>query len=147
MTRIRSRILSTLAACTLVAVAVSQGRASAPEGHYTLEDDGWVRDNRTGLVWEHPYQEGPYTWSNANQRCENRGYRAPTIKEALTLVDSAAPTGEWFDDAWFPSTKNDWFWTSSSAAGAPDTHGWALRFNGGTYQRPKTDLYPVRCVR
>lgn len=80
-----------------------------------------VTDTRTGLTWEQPIVREQKTLTEANRHCEALapGYRLPTRKELLSLVDftregpaitavfSGTPalqhmTGEY-----------DWFWTST----------------------------------
>jgi hypothetical protein len=90
-----------------------------------------VTDTRTGLVWEQPIERTKHDQRGALDHCAARGagYRVPTRKELLTLVDFTrelpaivspfldAPAA--FGEGGAP---NDWFWSATP---------WSLERPGG----------------
>jgi hypothetical protein len=91
------------------------------------------------------------TWAEAKAYCATLGFRLPSVKELVTIVDftNSAPA---IDTATFlgPYHAED-FWTSSEAAGQPSL-AWDVGFSGGDFGAGPgsgTKTYPslVRCVR
>jgi len=85
------QVLSLVAVVLGAAVAVSAS-ASSPAGRYAVTD-GTVRDTRTGRTWQrHIDPAHGVTWAGAAVYCqsldvEGRGWRLPTVKELLSIVD------------------------------------------------------------
>jgi hypothetical protein len=105
--------------------------ANAPSGadpsdRYTLDAASvTVTDNRTGLTWQRSVDPVRYTWDQAKSYCQGLllaagGWRLPTYKELLTLVDPTNVTLS-IDAGAFPGTPagppEDAFWSSSPSAG------------------------------
>ena len=137
----------TCAAILASLIGGMQVRAEAPPDRYMVNAaQGLVTDVRTGLVWQHPANTGTYTWDQAATYCRGlgSGSRVPTLKELLTLVDPtrARPA---IDIKAFPSTIQEWFWTSSNRASAgPAAVSFATGASG--FYRA-TEALRVRCVR
>ena len=134
------------AAAFLAAAALTlRSTASAPEGHYTITSNT-VLDTKTGLTWERVLSGTALTWANAGTYCstlelDGSGWRMPTLKELLTLVDFSvdAPAVS-IDSVAFPATPGEFFWSTPSGRG--------VGFNGGfaaAVTIPGTAN--VRCVR
>jgi hypothetical protein len=128
---------------------LARAAADAPPDRYTLAQ-GLVTDNRTGLVWQQPASTSFYTWDQARTYCQalrlgtSSGFRVPSLKELMTLVD---PTRRMpaLDSKAFPSTPTEWFWSSSNrAASGPAAVSFA---SGGTAYYRASDALRVRCVR
>jgi hypothetical protein len=135
-----------LAALVLAGVMVSLvTTASAPAGRYDISSNT-VRDTKTGLTWQRVLSGTALTWANAGSYCstlelDGTGWRMPTLKELMTLVDfSAIPPAVTIDALAFPGTPAEFFWSTPSGRG--------VSFNGGfaaAVTIPGTAN--VRCVR
>jgi hypothetical protein len=122
-----------------------------------------VRDNETGLVWEHSPETTPRTWEDAVRTCWLRqvggrlGWHLPMIEELASLVDPAVPepgpalppghpfqnvqTGGLFESAYWSST------TDVRGAFLP-TQAWEVRFfDGTTGDSGKSGARHLWCVR
>jgi hypothetical protein len=126
------------------------GSAEAPAGRYVVEAET-VTDSRTRLTWQRVPDLTPRVWSQAGAYCASlevngRGWRLPSIKELLTIVDESR-WGPAIDPVAFPSTPSDYFWTSSPLATFP-MFIWTVFFGKGTasfFDASNPRL--VRCVR
>jgi hypothetical protein len=113
--------------------------------------DGTVLDTRTMLTWQQTMAAGSYTWSDAQGYCaalalNGAGWRLPSVKELMTLVDLSRVDPA-TDVATFPDTTSDYFWSSSSVAGS-DGAAWGVSFNKGSSGAAPEDFPSrVRCVR
>lgn len=130
-------------------------RALAPSPHYALSA-GTVYDNGTKLTWQRSVPATTYGWDQAATLCSSgevtslggSGWRLPTKKELLTLVDySVAPPGPTIDVTAFPDTPAGSYWSISPlAASVPGR--WFVDFAHGyaaDYAEGPTSY--VRCVR
>lgn len=81
-----------------------------------------VQDTQTKLVWQRTVQEAMVDMKGALAYCTSAsvaalggsGWRLPTGKELLTLVDYAVPPpGPTIDETAFPNTAAAFFWSSS----------------------------------
>jgi hypothetical protein len=144
-------------AVLLSVVSSSPVRADAPPGRYTASG-GTVVDNATQLTWQQLVATsggddgaGRSTWANANGYCASLGggYRLPTAKELLTIVDfsKANPAIDTSASA-FPDTPPEEFWTATPLAGSPPTSAWFISFvDGYAGNVDMTQPNRVRCVR
>lgn len=105
-----------------------------------------VTDTRTGITWQRTVSSGFYTWADANSYCAGlgTGWRLPTLKELLTLVDptrhdpSIAPM--------FRNTPSTSFWTTTRDV--YDRALWSVTFShGNTITHGETNMLAVRCAR
>jgi hypothetical protein len=148
----------TLGLAVLVSVVVSSPvRADAPPGRYTASG-GTVVDSVTHLTWQQMVATsggddgaGRSTWANAKSYCASLGggYRLPTTKELLTIVDFSK-TNPSIDTSVgaFPDTPSDVFWTATPLAGSPPTSAWFINFyDGYAGNVDMTQPNRVRCVR
>jgi hypothetical protein len=114
-----------------------------------------IADNRTGLTWQRNVDPGRYTWDQAKTYCQGLslapgGWRLPSFKELLTLVDPTKASPAIDSDA-FPATPagpiEDASWSSTPVAGQTG-RAWAVNFNGGMGYNPTTATSSLaRCVR
>ena len=136
----------------LVALWAFAAVASAPPGQYTIPGDGTVHDTKTGLVWQQAMALGSYTWNQAGSYCAGlslagTGWRLPSVKELMTLLDFTATSGVMIDIAAFPNTPAQVFWSSSPLPGYPSA-AWSVAFSNGSADGSHVgSTYQVRCVR
>ena len=147
-------VLASVLACAL---APSSGRADAPPGRYTAVG-GAVVDKITNLTWQQMVATGGgddgagrSTWANAKSYCAalGNGYRLPTAKELLTLIDFSK-TGPAIDTSAgaFPNTPSEPFWSATPLRGSPPTSAWFIDFSDGyAGNADMTQPSRVRCVR
>ena len=126
-------------------------QAAAPAGRYTVAS-GTVYDTKTKLTWQQVVS-GSYTQSAGAAYCaalslNGTGWRLPTFKELLTIVDfSVASPGPTIDANAFPNTPSSAFWSSTAEAGGS---GYYFIFEFGFAEGTadvSSSTYPVRCVR
>jgi len=117
----------------------------------TSRDDVAV-DRITGLMWQRNVGANPTSFAGAKHECDrltlagHADWRLPSRIELVSILDLARVQPA-VDPVVFPQTPNDWFWTSSAAAGDLQS-AWYVYFYFGY---PKTDLasnqFSWRCVR
>jgi hypothetical protein len=138
--------------CALV-LCVDSADASAPAGRYTTQL-GTVTDTLTGLVWQQSVSSTTYTWANAKNYCstlslQGSGWRLPTLKEILTLVDYSAQNAPTIDGTAFAGTvcsPGCSYWSSTPDPGG--TAAWDVDFSVALpYDDAATTPELVRCVR
>jgi hypothetical protein len=131
--------------------------ADAPPGRYTASG-GTVVDGATHLIWQQVLATsggddgaGRSTWANAKSYCASLGggYRLPTAKELLTIVDFSRTNPSIDTSAGgFPGTPSEPFWTATPLAGSPPTGAWFISFDDGyAGNGDMTQPSRVRCVR
>lgn len=125
-----------------------------PTGPVFQENIGTVSDAARGLTWQQADDGTKKTWEQALAYCEGLSlgvwsdWRLPTVKEIASLEDFA--TYPVANLAYFPTTKQDYYWSSTTVGSAPTT-AWQASFLGGGVGSPglvkaSADAY-VRCVR
>lgn len=157
----RSRLRSFLMIVVVTLCAALPAQADAPPGQYdNTMGVGTVYDTKTGLVWQQTVPTtggdngtGGYLWSNAKTYCTNlnlngSGWRLPTVKELLTLVDVADQNPS-IDNSMsgFPTAPSGVFWSATPQAGSP-SQAWSVDFlTGETAVDGVAGPSRVRCVR
>jgi hypothetical protein len=130
---------------------VRGGAVPLGSAHYEITPN-WLRDARTGLVWQREVPTRTFAVAEAADYCatlqldEETEFRLPTMKELQTLVDEqrARPA---LDPEAFPDTPSESFWSSSAWSGTTDLN-WYVRFDSGSaLYELSTELFRVRCVR
>jgi len=117
--------------------------ADAPSStRFTLMLNGAaVKDNQTGLIWEQEPDREHDVWSRSVARCATKdvggqkGWRAPTVDELKTLIDTsqhdpALPAGHPFSNI-----KSEIYWTATPHP-TDDIVAWQISFFSG---EPVTD--------
>jgi hypothetical protein len=130
-----------------VLLALQHARADAPAGHYVVEANG-VRDTKTGLLWQEPLSTSTYPFNATANYCASLGigWRVPTVKELLTLVDRGRYNPA-IDTRYFPGPAHN-VWSSSLLARNPsETEAWVVAFDSGSSSYSNTNVdFRVRCV-
>jgi hypothetical protein len=137
-------------------VDVSNGAPNAES--YTINGDGTVTDNVTGLMWQQAVPSTPYAWSDAVAYCPtltlgaHSDWRLPTIIELVSLIDYSVGddnVNPSINATVFPGTPiSPSFWSSTPLASSPSSEAWALDFAlGGVTYLVVNDPGEVRCVR
>ena len=101
-------------------------------------------DTETDLEWERN-GHGRTTWDDAVRLCETLpdGWRLPTIKELMTIVErnTVSPASE------LPGLRPSMHWSSSTSA-CYSIGAWSVDFYYGVAgYRDKTSHGYIRCVR
>jgi Protein of unknown function (DUF1566) len=154
-------ILRRLGALAIIMVTSPRSvDAAAPAGHYVVTagsgtDNGTVYDTKSKLTWQQTVSS-LYTLADAKAYCAGAGaslggagWRVPTIKELLSIVDFFSQTALAIDSNAFPATPPlARFWSSSPLAGS-SSYAWTVHFfNGGsTADLDVSFTSLVRCVR
>jgi hypothetical protein len=121
----------------------------------TLGSVPTVHDNRTGLTWQQYTSASAgatqYTQAAATTACValGSGWRLPTYKELVTLVDYAqtGATGPMID-AVFTDTPSGETWTSTPFVVTPPYQMWMVSFAYGSTGYNTTNApYYARCVQ
>lgn len=137
----------------LLAFSANEAQSAAPAGRYTVSEET-VIDEVTGLTWQR-VASVTISWAGANQYCGNLsldggGWRLPTRKELLSIVDMRATTPPVIDVTAFSGTPTNgitWFWSSSRYA-FNSSYGWVVDFYGGSADVDSLGSgCRVRCVR
>jgi hypothetical protein len=164
----RGKVRASLAATGLTVLAAS-ARADAPGDQYGLFDSNaqTIQDAWTGLIWQRSAPTQALGFYDASTYCAalslatpsgaSSGWRVPSYKELLTIVDETPHTEYvgygltevWIDANAFPQTAVDREYWTSSAYVRDSPSAYALDFSDGRGDRQYTDtvmvLY-VRCV-
>jgi hypothetical protein len=151
-----SKLVGGLVVSTLIASLEVMAIGAAPSGRYTLAG-ATVVDNKTKLIWQRFNSPSALERDEAKTYCGapstlaelgGKGWRLPTTKELLTLVDYSVPApGPAIDETAFPGTPADFFWTATPLPEGKDGL-WNVDFAYGhstTYPRGSASY--VRCVR
>jgi len=121
--------------------------------------DGTVTDLNTGLMWQKQDDGVLYNWYQATgasgdgynypdpvNACDP-GWRLPTKKEFLSLVDYAIPNPWPAINPIFSNAKASGYWSSAGLAFYP-RHAWNINlYNGSANVDMKSTALYVRCVR
>jgi len=98
------------------------------------------------LEWQADVPDQKFTWKEATDYAASLGdgWRLPTIKELLTLVDyeKCGPAC-----SVFPDCPCDWFWSSSPVSGNTTVAWYVSFYHGGAYDDGVSAARRVRCVR
>lgn len=88
---------------------------------FTDNGDGTVTDQRTGLTWQKQDDGVTRNWTTSVTYCEDLSlaghddWRLPTKKELISIMDYGRANPA-IDPAYFPDTKQGWYWTSTLRA-------------------------------
>jgi hypothetical protein len=120
---------------------------------YSVEGDGTVKDQVTGLMWQQTPPTALYKWAEAARYCASlalAGYgdwRVPTEIELISIVDDTVVTGPALDGATFVDTVEGYYWSSLPMAGSAG-NAWLVDFiTGSAYDGDVEADINVRCVR
>ncbi|WP_162274103.1 DUF1566 domain-containing protein [Leptospira tipperaryensis] len=144
---------------------------SAYTGPFTNVGDGTVVDQKSGLVWQRCASglgsaADSYTdcsvgtanvlfWDAALNYCNTLnlggvgGWRLPSVKELVSLVDYTRTSSPFINQTFFPNSA-DYYWTSTThPSGSYKNTAYQVIFTSGTYDTfdKATSSVRVRCVR
>lgn len=118
---------------------------------YTINGDGTVTDNLTGVVWQQTVSPDVYEWADANAYCNNlnlagTGWHLPTLSQlfSIEVQGGAVP---YVDQTAFPNTPVDSYWTSTFYSDSTDYVWYDYFAAGGPYFGYITSSLFVRCAR
>jgi len=156
-----------LLACAAL-LAVAPALAVSPADQYKTfgRDEGIIIDQKTTLLWQRSNSPQPLQWTDAKAYCATltivsdnttySGFRLPTYKELLTIVDENPSfeeekgvfTAKAIDANAFPNTPPTSFWSSTPNAANPANSAWSVDFGSGV-SNPEAVLFGlfVRCVK
>ncbi|MEI7661624.1 MAG: DUF1566 domain-containing protein [Bacteroidota bacterium] len=108
----------------------------------TLNGDGTVTDNNTGLMWQQT-DGGEMTWENATTFCGNltlAGHSDWRLPRALELfgINNYNHLNPALNSAFFTTTTADYWWTSETQADDV-TKVWVVNAGGGVGAHPKSE--------
>lgn len=138
-------------------------RESAPASRFTINANGTVLDNKTGLTWKQCVEgqsgagcatgiPSAFTWGDALTQAAGStfaGYadwRLPNLKELRSLAEVKC-YGPAINLTVFPNTSSDYFWSSSPVVGS-NPHARGIYFLYGYDEwYAKGGAYYIRLVR
>jgi hypothetical protein len=147
MNQLRNELVGALLLVGAVLLQHQSSSASAPAGRYAVAS-GIVTDKQTGLAWQQVHDPNTKSFGISTTHCANlnlngKGWRVPSMKELMTLVDDAVKAPA-IDRVAFPNTPSSDFWTSSTTEG----NAYVVSFEqGGARGDAVTSSHFVRCVR
>jgi hypothetical protein len=138
------------------------GPSKGSSSSFTDNNDGTVKDNATGLIWQKCSQgqnndstcsgSAMYAnWTAALNYCSNlnlagRTWRLPTVNELGSLLDTTKTIQPTIDTTAFPNTVANGYWSSTTYAPGT-TLAWLVNFNDGNVSNfLKANNSYVRCV-
>jgi hypothetical protein len=148
---LRYRTLVQAAALVAIALVTRHSGADAPPGRYTISA-GTVIDTKTGLTWQQGVGPGA-NWANAKTYCAGlslagTGWRLPTMKELLTILDVLRSGAPYIDQTAFPGPAAA-FWSSTPYAPSSG-NAWIVyttALSSANYFLSVSSSTTVRCVR
>lgn len=103
-----------------------------PAIRFVSLDGGMVSDAITQLVWQQPTNGWTMPWADAKTSCSSVGFRLPTVKELISLVDPTLSSGPTINQSAFPGTMPAGYWTSTPYAG-DSGNAWMVYFYAGSF--------------
>ncbi len=135
---------TTIMAITLTLCLVGMGMSGTAFAQRSVDKNGTVTDNVTGLMWQKDTVEQPKNWWNAESTASglalggHTGWRLPDGQELQALYNS--PCKE------IMTVKPYWYW-SSTVYQANTGYALAVNFSGGNMWQLRENGYFVRAVR
>ena len=118
------------------------------EPKYTINSDGTVTDENSGLIWQRQDDGVKRNWDQAKAYCTNLGskWHLPNEKELAGIANYGTHNPA-IDSSIFPGTHSKYYW--SSRVNTDDTSEvWCVNFRlGYLFIRKKNSDYYVRCVK
>jgi len=141
-------------------------RASTHPMSFTDNGNGTVTDNNTGLMWQKQDDGKMYNWYKASGSYDatynpasqsvcgeltlggHSDWRLPPKEELITIVDLEIPEpGPKIMTAYFPNTKSNYYWSSTTYAYSPGSAWYVDFYRGYVYYSIMGYERCVRCVR
>ncbi len=157
MTRRARRALVFAAFAAPVLVALYARAIGAPPDQYAIFNKGdlTITDQKTNLTWQrYPSDAGRVDFASAT--CPS-GFRLPTYKELLTLIDedphseydpdAGTSTLRYIDPNAFPGTPPAYFWSLSADTSSGGRKVVSFGTGPETNYLPEGEYAYVRCVQ
>ena len=129
-----------------------RGSRCYPLNRFVVVSGGLVHDTLTSLVWQQQPSTMIMSLADAQTYCSSAGsgFRLPTLKELLSIVDLTVTSGSPIDQTAFPNTPEVGFWSSPPCAGSSCPE-WGVSFgesSGSTFFDVGISIkLKTRCVR
>jgi hypothetical protein len=129
-----------------------RGSRCYPTNRFVMVSGGLTHDTLTDLMWQQQASTTTMSQADAQTYClsAGSGFRLPTLKELLSIVDHTVTSGAPINQTAFPNTPTEGFWSSPPCDGSPCPE-WGVSFitgSGSTFFDDGTSLtLKVRCVR
>ena len=124
-------------------------KGSEPPGRLVDNGDGTVTDVVTKLTWQQATPPSVYNQANGISYCSTlqlgqftSGWRVPSVKELISIVDYESPTAPAIDTVAFPGTQNSYYLTTAPCIVGG---GVLINFSDGSMTNGGGGYY-VRCV-
>lgn len=153
------RVLFAALACSVPCLVIRvPARAAAPAGRYTV-NGGTVIDSKTKLTWQQTPASSTMNLASAQAYCASTsvsaalggtGWRVPTLKELMTLVDTSVPVpGPVVDLTYFANGPSNAFLSSTVVTNGSSVHMLSVSYASGGINDGSTtgSVLSVRCVR
>jgi hypothetical protein len=107
---------------------------------------------KTGLTWQEDAPAATFAWADAKAYCAGLsdggpGWRLPTAKELVTIVDVTRAAPPAMDCQAFPAASASAVWSATPVSGAASS-AWAVDFREGYPLSVDTSTtLGARCVR
>jgi hypothetical protein len=120
----------------------------SPQRYTIATAAGTVYDTKTRLTWQQTVNSTSYFFADTKAYCGSlgTGWRLPTMRELLTIVDYSKFT-PLIDVSVFTNMIGTAYWTSSAASGSVSSVWVFDFFNGRAASFPVTNAYRICCVR
>lgn len=119
----------------------------------TVNANGTVTDNVTGLMWQREDDNTGRTWDEAVNYCSGLGlagysdWRLPSKKELVSILDLGTFSPA-INTTAFPGTDAEYYWSSTTYAYYDAAYAWRVSFGSGfVHGYDKSIGSLVRCVR
>jgi len=145
------RVIVLVAAFVGVAV-LRAAKADAPPDRFVLIEAGSiVHDTKTNLKWQRTPPSTLVSRSVSDSYCAGlslggTGWRNPTIKELLTIVDWKATAAPVFPTAYFEGPVGD-YWSSTGVYQGDGARRYVRFGTNGSSSNADSGTKYVRCVR
>ncbi|MBM9579715.1 DUF1566 domain-containing protein [Leptospira sp. 201903070] len=140
-------------------------------GPFTDVGNGTILDQKSGLVWQKcasgqgsigdSYSDCTIgaavslDWISALAYCNSlnlgggAGWRLPSVKELVSLVDYSKATSPFINQVFFPNASSNYWASTTHPSGSYKFQAYQVLFANGTYDTfdKTTALARVRCVR
>lgn len=139
-----------------LAIGIKSVKGSEPPGRLVANGDGTVTDTVTKLVWQQTTNVGAALSTQASTCASlslgnlTSGWRLPTIKELVSIVDYESPTSPLIDTAIFNdilTAEYHNYWTSDATAVTGGNPGNVVNFDTGVITNTSAgNGWVARCV-
>lgn len=130
---------------TLITGGATNAAPICYQTRFVFPSAGLVKDQSTRLTWTQAVGAG--SWGSALAYCSGlgAGWRLPTAKELLSIVDDSR-TSPAINMTAFPNCPSEKFWTNTVSSGDTSKY-WTINFTDGSSEVLATSSSArVRCI-